>query len=115
MSARYKLIVQMDIAPEQEALFNAVYDEEHIPLLLQVRGVVSVQRLRRENTATIALGGTQSDFSFPQEPRFSAVYELDDADVAKGAAWAKAVDAGRWSTKVRPFTSNRRHTLHRIL
>jgi hypothetical protein len=28
--------------------------------------------------------------------------------------WAKAVEAGRWPTQVRPFTRNRRHTLYRV-
>lgn len=112
---RFKLIVQMDVAPEQEALFNKVYDEEHIPLLMKVPGVVSVERLRREDTATMALGGGLQDFSFPDEPRFAAVYELEDAQVLQSAAWAQAVDAGSWATLVRPYTSNRRHTLHRVL
>lgn len=115
MSDCYKLVVQMDVAPEQERLFNQVYDEEHVPLLMQVPGVMSVQRLRREDTAVIALGGTHQSFCFPKEPRFSAVYELASADVAKTSAWADAVDAGRWPQQVRPFTSNRRHTLHRVI
>lgn len=112
---RFKLVVQMDIAPEQAGLFNKVYDEEHIPLLMKVPGVVSVERLRREDTATMALGGGLRDFSFPDEPVFTAVYELKNAEVVQSAAWAQAVDAGSWATTVRPYTSNRRHTLHRVL
>jgi hypothetical protein len=30
-------------------------------------------------------------------------------------AFVKAVDAGRWPTHVRPYTRNRRHTLHRVM
>jgi hypothetical protein len=30
------------------------------------------------------------------------------------AGWAKAVDAGRWPTHVRPFTRNRRHVLKKL-
>lgn len=115
MSGRCKLIVQMDIAPEQEEIFNRVYDDEHIPLLLKVPGVVSVQRLRREDTAAIMLGGELHQLSFPQEPRFMAIYELEDENVVLGRRWAEAVDAGRWAKDVRPFTSNRRHTLNRVL
>ena len=28
--------------------------------------------------------------------------------------WAKAVDAGRWPSEVRPFTRNRRHVLKKL-
>ena len=39
--ARYLFIASMDVKPEKEALFNEVYDTEHIPLLLRVPGVLS--------------------------------------------------------------------------
>jgi hypothetical protein len=35
--------------------------------------------------------------------------------VLTSAAFAKAVDAGRWPAEVRPFTRNRHHTLHRVM
>jgi hypothetical protein len=113
--SRYKLFVQMDVAPEQEGIFNRVYDDEHIPMLMQVPGVVSVQRLRREDVARIALGGTCQDLAFPGEPRFTAIYELEDPGVLQSTRWAQAVDAGSWADAVRPYTHNRRHTLHRVL
>ena len=42
--ARYLFIASMDVKPEKEALFNEVYDTEHIPLLLRVPGVLSAVR-----------------------------------------------------------------------
>jgi hypothetical protein len=30
-TAKYRFIVSMDVAPEKEALFNEVYDQEHMP------------------------------------------------------------------------------------
>jgi hypothetical protein len=45
------------------------------------------------------------------EPTFSAVYELESPEVLVSDAWAKAVDQGRWPGQVRPYTTNRRHTL----
>ena len=33
---RYVFIVSMDVAPDKEALFNEVYDEEHVPYLMEV-------------------------------------------------------------------------------
>jgi hypothetical protein len=35
--ARYIFIASMDVQPEKEALFNELYDTEHVPLLLKVR------------------------------------------------------------------------------
>jgi hypothetical protein len=36
----------MDVDPDQEALFNEVYDDEHVPHLRKVPGVISVTRVR---------------------------------------------------------------------
>jgi hypothetical protein len=43
------LIASMDIEPEKEDLFNEVYDTEHIPGILRVPGVVSVEAGRWPN------------------------------------------------------------------
>ena len=34
----------MDVDPDKEALFNEVYDQEHVPHLRRVPGVISVTR-----------------------------------------------------------------------
>jgi hypothetical protein len=106
------LSVQMDVDPSKESLFHEVYETEHIPALMAVPGVRSVRRVRRDDQLLIALGGETRVVSFPCEPRFTALYEVDHPEVVLGQEWAKAVDAGRWSTLVRPYTSNRRHTIH---
>jgi hypothetical protein len=41
------------------------------------------------------------------------MYELTSAEVLTSAAWASAVEKGRWPAQVRPFTRNRRHTLRK--
>jgi hypothetical protein len=41
-----------DVASEKEALFNEVYDSEHVPNLLKVPGVRSVTRLRTKPAAS---------------------------------------------------------------
>ena len=38
LGAKYVFMVSMDVAAEKEALFNEVYDREHIPNLLAVPG-----------------------------------------------------------------------------
>ena len=45
---RYVFIAAMDVDPAKEAIFNEVYDKEHIPNLLKVPGVKSVTRLTQE-------------------------------------------------------------------
>ncbi|HXV07797.1 MAG TPA: hypothetical protein VD791_07200 [Burkholderiales bacterium] len=111
--ARYLFIVSMDVAPEREALFNEVYDTEHVPNLLKVPGVLSARRLTTE-PLTVSIGGERKTLVVEGEPRYSAVYELESAEVLLSDAWAKAAEQGRWPTEVRPYTRNRRHVLKKI-
>ena len=113
IAAKYVLMVSMDVAPEKEALFNEVYDQEHVPNLLAVPGVLSATRLRSEPFA-ISVGGERKDVP-AASPRYTAMYELESPDVPEGEAWARAVEAGRWPSEVRPFTSNRRHVLSKVI
>src|SRR5690606_28743503 len=46
IKTRYILTVSMDVDADKEALFNEVYDTEHVPLLLKVPGVLAVTRLK---------------------------------------------------------------------
>lgn len=36
-------------------------------------------------------------------------------DVLATDAWAQAVEAGRWPGEVRPHTTNRRHSLAKVI
>ena len=112
-TARYIFIASMDVDDDKEDLFDEVYDTEHIPLILDVPGVISAKRYRSE-PLTMVIGGEKKTIVAEGEPRHSAVYELESADVLTSEAWAKAVDAGRWPTEVRPFTRNRRHVLKKL-
>ncbi len=112
--ARYLFIASMDVDPAKEALFNEVYDREHVPLLLKVPGVLSVTRTKTE-PLTMTIGGETKTIVAEGEPRYSAIYELESPEVLTSAAWAKAVDAGRWPGEVRPYTRNRRHVLRRVI
>ena len=38
INAKYLFISSMDVAPDKEALFNEVYDTEHVPNLAEVPG-----------------------------------------------------------------------------
>ena len=111
--ARYVFIASMDVEPDKDALFNEVYDTEHIPLILKVPGVISARRCQTVPLVMI-IGGERKALVAEGEPRYSAIYELESAEVLVSDAWAKAVDAGRWPGEVRPYTRNRRHVLKKL-
>jgi len=110
---RYVFIASMDVAPEKETLFNEVYDTEHVPLLLKVPGVLAVTRATTAPLEMV-MGGEKRTIVAAGEPRYSAIYELESADVLTSAAWAAAIDSGRWPGEVRPHTRNRRHVLKKV-
>lgn len=110
LSSRYLFTAAMDVQPEKEAVFHEVYEKEHVPMLLEVPGVVSVARFKTEEL-TMIIGGQRRTIVVEGEPRFHALYELESPEVLVSDAWARAVDRGRWPDHVRPFTHNRRHTL----
>jgi hypothetical protein len=112
IQSKYLFIAAMDVDADKEALFNEVYDTEHIPYLLKVPGVRSVTRVKGVPFA-LQIGGEtiQKDHS---GPTYSAIYEIDSPDVVSSDAWAKAVELGRWPTHVRAFTRNRQHVVMKV-
>ena len=82
--------------------------------LLKVPGVISVARFKTEEL-TMIIGGERKTIVMENQPKYTALYELESADVLVSEGWANAVDAGRWPGEVRPFTSNRRHVLSKLV
>ena len=114
VKSKYVFIVSMDVAPEKEALFNEVYDREHVPNLLKVPGVRAVTRLRT-TPASFSLGGQTKPLTGEGAPTYMAIYEIDSPDVLTSEAWAKAAEIGRWPSEVRPYTSNRHHIVRKVV
>lgn len=112
IQTRYLFSAAMDVEPAKDAIFNEVYDGEHVPLLLKVPGVIAVARFKRQEL-TMILGGERKTIVFENEPAYNALYELESPEVLTSDAWAKVVDQGRWPGQVRPYTKNRRHILYR--
>ncbi len=112
IEAKYVFVVTMDVDPDKEALFNEVYDTEHVPLLLKVPGVRAAKRMSGVDF-TIMLGG-EALAKTHQGARYLALYEIDHPDVLKSAAWAEAGEKGRWPKEVRPFTRNRGHAVYKV-
>jgi hypothetical protein len=84
----------MDVESHREALFNELYDTEHLPLLLKLPGCVNTVRYR-----TSAAG----------EPRYLCAYEVENTELPMSKLWNDTSDIGRWKPEVRPYTSNKRY------
>ena len=110
---RFLFTASMDVDPDKEALFNEVYDTEHVPELLKVPGVLAVYRTTLA-PLKMSIGGELKSIVIEGEPKHSALYELESAEVLTSSAWAVAVEKGRWPAQVRPHTKNRRHTLRKV-
>ena len=112
ISTQYLFVVRMDVDPDKEALFNEVYDSEHVPNILKVPGVRSATRFMGE-PFTMNIGGAQTKKQH-EGPRYTAIYEIDSPAVLLSPEWAKQAELGRWPGEVRPFTRNRQHVLLRV-
>ncbi len=112
VSSRFLFSAAMDVDPAREALFNEVYDKEHVPSLLRVPGVIAVARFQAQ-PLTLMIGGERKTIVIDNEPRYNALYELESPEVLTSEAWGQAVELGRWPREVRPHTKNRRHVLYR--
>ena len=90
----YVFWVMMDVEPHREALFNDLYDNEHLPLLLKLPGSVNAVRYR-----TTAAG----------QPRYLCAYEVERTDLPMSKLWNDTSDIGRWKSEVRPYTYDKHY------
>jgi hypothetical protein len=91
------LIVRTDVVPEMEEEFNRWYNEEHIPRLLEVPGVLWAKR----GTST---GDGQ---------KYIAVYEHESREVQKTKAYREALETD-WTHKIRPYLLNFRREIYEL-
>ena len=84
------LVIAINVPPEAEAEFNAWYDEEHIPNLRTVPGMLCARRFKSESGAR----------------RYIAVYHLSTPEVQASDAWANAINTP-WRQKMKPLTPDR--------
>ena len=90
----FHYVVETDVAPENEADFNAWYEQEHLPGLASVPGTVRAARYRR-------LQG---------QPRYLACYDLTAIETLERPEWL-AVRHTAWSSRIRPLFVNPRRTM----
>ena len=91
------LFVACNVKPEAEADFNAWSDQEHLPAIANVPGVLCTRRFRATEGA----------------PKYVVVSHLTNTEVPASAAWQAAINTP-WTERIRPQTSDRiRHLLRR--
>jgi hypothetical protein len=112
INSKYLFVASMDVVPDKEALFNEIYDTEHVPNLLKVPGVHAATRVEGESFALGIGGGTKTIIH--EGARYCTIYEIDGPHVLVSREWAKAGEAGCWLSQVRPYTHNRRHALFKV-
>ncbi len=81
------LMAAMTPAPGTEVEFNAWYNEEHLPRLAGVTGVLAARRFQAADQAS--------------ERRFVALYHLRDVAVSRSGDWADAAHT-KWTERMRP-------------
>ena len=114
VQSRYLFSVDMDVDPDKDELFNEVYDEEHIPRLLEVPGVLSAARFMTRELKVV-IGGEVRTIVVEGEPKYGAQYEIESLDTLTSSAWGEATEYGRWPEQVRPYTNNRRAILRELI
>ncbi len=88
MMAHALFIAIGDAPPDHEDEFNRWYDEEHVPLLSRVPGVLRARRFFDPNG----------------KPRYIALYDLADKSVPQHADWQAALRT-EWARKIGKLTS----------
>ena len=101
--ADYIYLVQMDIPSELEEDFNRIYDTQHIPNILSVKGVSSCTRYKLEEGDTDGVA------------RYLAIYGMSTPDLPSSDAWKSASDKGDWITRIRPFATNRSRIVYKAI
>ena len=84
--AEFVLTVRLNIPADKEKDFNEWYNVDHVPALVGVPGVYCARRY-------MAVEG---------DPKYLAVYEMNDARIPKTPEWDKARNS-EWTLRIRPY------------
>lgn len=94
-TAPFCMTITFEIAPEDEAEFNDIYDHDHIPNILKLDGLLEVIRFRD---------------AAPNEKGYlvySAIYFLARENLHETPEWKALSDLGRWAPVIRPKVKSR--------
>ncbi|MGQ0651310.1 MAG: hypothetical protein ACT4P4_03425 [Betaproteobacteria bacterium] len=93
--APHSMMITFEIAPEDEAEFNHIYDNDHIPNIMQLDAVREVIRFRD---------------AAPNERGllvYSALYLFARENLHETPEWKALSDLGRWAPVIRPKVKSR--------
>jgi hypothetical protein len=94
------LVVMADVDPEHEEDFNRWYNEEHLPGLLKVPGVLSARQYK------VAPEAEPDGTPKPGQPqKYLTIYEHESLEVQKTEAYQK-LRSTPWAERVRPHIKN---------
>jgi len=96
---RYIFVAQVTMPASHHAIFEELYENEHVPNLMKVPGVKSCSRFKME-------------WAICEMAEYLTIYEVDHPDVPKSEAWREAANKGGWGEKVRPFYTLRQHGMY---
>ncbi|HEV7819863.1 MAG TPA: hypothetical protein VGO84_01710 [Burkholderiales bacterium] len=89
-NAQGLLVSAMNVAPEAEAEFNEWYEQEHLPSLARIPGVVCARRFTSPGAGH----------------KYVATYHLASPDVCASKAWHDA-SSTPWTEKMKPHMQDR--------
>jgi hypothetical protein len=92
VSGQLLYLDRLDVAHDEDAIFNRMYEREFLPELRKVRGVLRVTRYQ-----------TQSR----RDPRYVTVCEIADTAVVGNSEWTAVTENSRWRDRLLPFVVNR--------
>src|SRR2546426_12359559 len=96
IQTRYLFSAAMSVQPDKDALFNEVYDKEHVPALLGVPGVIAVARFKSERV-TMMIGGERKTIVIESKHAYNALCQIESPAGLTSDSSAKAVEAWRWT------------------
>ena len=94
-TAPFCMMITFEIAPADEAEFNDIYDNDHIPNILKLKGVTEIIRFKDT-------GPNEKGFLV-----YSAIYFMAQENLHLTPEWTKLSDLGRWAPVIRPKVKSR--------
>ena len=97
---KYVLVVGHELPRGKAAEFNAWYNTEHIPYLLQVPGVIAIRRFQmaeKQYPATVGRGGILSRYLTIWDVADKAAFETDEFKRSAASPWSQWVRS--WYTR----------------
>ena len=94
-AAPYWMMITFEIGPKDDAEFNDIYDNDHVPNILRLDGVTEVIRYRD---------------AAPNERGFlvyTAIYFMTRENLHLTPEWTQLSDLGRWAPEIRPKVKSR--------